>query len=139
MQKARNVLNFGKIGSKLDLPNLIEIQLKSYEWFLQDKIAPNKRKSQGLQAVFEEVFPIESPHEDVVLEFLNYEIGTPKYPEIECKERDATYAAPLKATIRLIKKDSMEVREQTVYMGDIPLMTPRGTFIINGAERVVVN
>ncbi len=139
MQKAKNVLNFGKIGSKLDLPNLIEIQLKSYEWFLQDKIPHNKRKSQGLQAVFEEVFPIESPHEDVVLEFLNYEIGTPKYPEIECKERDATFAAPLKATIRLIKKDSMEVREQTVYMGDIPLMTPRGTFIINGAERVVVN
>ncbi len=139
MQKAKNVLNFGKIGSKLDLPNLIEIQLKSYEWFLQDKIAPNKRKSQGLQAVFEEVFPIESPHEDVVLEFLAYEIGMPKYPEIECKERDATFAAPLKATIRLIKKDSMEVREQTVYMGDIPLMTPRGTFIINGAERVVVN
>ena len=139
MQKAKNVLNFGKIGSKLTLPNLIEIQLKSYEWFLQDKIPANKRKSQGLQAVFEEVFPIESPHEDVVLEFLNYEIGTPKYPEIECKERDATFAAPLKATIRLIKKDSMEVREQTVYMGDIPLMTPRGTFIINGAERVVVN
>ncbi len=139
MQKAKNVLNFGKIGSKHDLPNLIEIQLKSYEWFLQDKIPPNKRKSQGLQAVFEEVFPIESPHEDVVLEFLNYDIGMPKYPEIECKERDATFAAPLKATIRLIKKDSMEVREQTVYMGDIPLMTPRGTFIINGAERVVVN
>ncbi len=74
-----------------------------------------------------------------MLEFLNYDIGMPKYPEIECKERDATFAAPLKATIRLIKKDSMEVREQTVYMGDIPLMTPRGTFIINGAERVVVN
>lgn len=74
----------------------------------------------------------------MVLEYIDYEIGLPKYSELESKERDVTYAA-LKATIRLIRKDSMEVREQSVYMGDIPLMTPRGTFIINGAERVVVN
>ncbi len=139
MQKGKNVVNFGKINPNINLPNLIEIQLKSYEWFLQEHLSPQKRKNQGLQAVFEEVFPIESPHEDVVLEYLEYEIGSPKYSEVECKERDVTFAAPLKATIRLIKKDSMEVREQTVYMGDIPLMTPRGTFIINGAERVVVN
>jgi len=137
MQEMKKVVNFGKIKTKLDLPNLIEVQLESYDWFLQPDAA--KKKSQGLQAVFEEIFPIESPHEDVVLEFIDYEIGTPKYSELESKERDVTYAAPLKATIRLIRKDSMEVREQTVYMGDIPLMTPRGTFIINGAERVVVN
>ena len=137
MQKGKKVVNFGKIKSSIDLPNLIEIQLKSYEWFLQSDTA--KRKNQGLQSVFEEIFPIESPHEDVVLEFKEYEIGEPKYSEYECKERDVTYAAPLKATIRLIRKDSMEVREQSVYMGDIPLMTRRGTFIINGAERVVVN
>ncbi len=139
MQKGKNIVNFGKIKSKLDLPNLIEVQLMSYEWFLQANTDPKKRKSQGLQEVFTEIFPIESPHEDVVLEFINYEIGSPKYSELECKERDVTYAAPLKATIRLIKKDNMEVREQSVYMGDVPLMTPRGTFIINGAERVVVN
>jgi DNA-directed RNA polymerase subunit beta len=137
MQETRKVVNFGKINAGLELPNLIEIQLKSYDWFLQPEAA--KKKSQGLQAVFEEIFPIESPHEDVVLEFIDYQIGSPKYSEIESKERDVTYAAPLKATIRLIRKESMEVREQTVYMGDIPLMTPRGTFIINGAERVVVN
>jgi DNA-directed RNA polymerase subunit beta len=137
MQKGKKIVNFGKIKSSVDLPNLIEIQLKSYEWFLQSETT--KRKNQGLQAVFEEIFPIESPHEDVVLEFKDYEIGQPKYSEYECKERDVTYAAPLKATIRLIRKDSMEVREQSVYMGDIPLMTRRGTFIINGAERVVVN
>ena len=137
MQELKKVVNFGKIKSKIDLPNLIEIQLTSYEWFLQTKVA--KKKPQGLQAVFDEIFPIESPHDDVVLEFVNYEIGAPKYSEYECKERDVTYAAPLKATIRLIRKDSMEVREQFVYMGDIPLMTERGTFIINGAERVVVN
>ncbi len=137
MQKRRKVLNFGKIPATIKMPNLIEIQLKSYEWFLQSQAS--KRKSQGLQAVFEEIFPIESPHEDVVLEFIDYDIGEPKYSELECKERDVTYAAPLKSTIRLIRKESMEVREQTVYMGDIPLMTERGTFIINGAERVVVN
>ena len=121
MQELKKVVNFGKIKSKIDLPNLIEIQLTSYEWFLQTKV--NKKKPQGLQAVFDEIFPIESPHDDVVLEFVNYEIGEPKYSEYECKERDVTYAAPLKATIRLIRKDSMEVREQFVYMGDIPLMT----------------
>jgi len=137
MQKGKKIVNFGKIKSSIDLPNLIEIQLKSYDWFLQSDTT--KRKNQGLQSVFEEIFPIESPHEDVVLEFKEYEIGEPKYSEYECKERDVTYAAPLKATIRLIRKDSMEVREQSVYMGDIPLMTRRGTFIINGAERVVVN
>ncbi|MFH0977473.1 MAG: DNA-directed RNA polymerase subunit beta [Spirochaetota bacterium] len=140
MQKKKTkVVRFGKIIPRIELPNLIEVQLQSYDWFLQANIPPQKRKMQGLQSVFCEVFPIESPHEDVILEFVDYEIGNPKYSEIECKERDATFAAPLKAAIRLIKKDSMEVREQTVYMGDIPLMTERGTFIINGTERVVVN
>lgn len=137
MQELKKVVNFGKIKSKIDLPNLIEIQIKSYDWFIQSKVT--RKKLQGLQAVFEEIFPIESPHDDVVLEFVNYDIGEPKYSEYECKERDVTYASPLRATIRLIRKDSMEVREQTVYMGDIPIMTERGTFIINGAERVVVN
>ncbi|MBN2039537.1 MAG: DNA-directed RNA polymerase subunit beta [Spirochaetes bacterium] len=140
MQKKKmKEVNFGKIKTRINLPNLIEVQLQSYDWFLQADVPPNKRKIQGLQSVFTEIFPIESPHEDVVLEFVDYEIGTPKYSEVECKERDASFAAPLKAAIRLIKKDSMEVREQTVYMGDMPLMTARGTFIINGTERVVVN
>ncbi len=139
MHKEVKVINFGKIKKKIDLPDLIEIQTKSYDWFLQENVPPAKRKNQGLQAVFNETFPIESPHEDVVLEYTEYELGEPKYSELACKERDVTYAAPLKSIIRLIKKDNMEVREQSVYMGDIPLMTDRGTFIINGAERVVVN
>jgi DNA-directed RNA polymerase subunit beta len=105
MQESKKVVNFGKIRTGLELPNLIEIQLKSYDWFLQPGAA--KKKPQGLQAVFEEIFPIESPHEDVVLEYIDYEIGQPKYSELESKERDVTYAAPLKATIRLIRKDSM--------------------------------
>jgi DNA-directed RNA polymerase subunit beta len=140
MQKKKlKVVRFGRMAPRIELPNLIEVQLQSYDWFLQSNIPPQKRKMQGLHSVFCEIFPIESPHEDVVLEFVEYGIGTPKYSEQECKDRDATFAAPLKAAIRLIKKDSMEVREQTVYMGDIPLMTDRGTFIINGTERVVVN
>ncbi|MDY6935561.1 MAG: DNA-directed RNA polymerase subunit beta [Spirochaetota bacterium] len=139
MLEETRVVSFGKNFERMDFPNLIEIQLLSYDWFLQSDISPSKRKCQGLQAVFDGFFPIESPHEDLVLEFIEYEIGDPKYSELECKDRDVTFAAPLKSTIRLIKKDSMEVREQTVYMGDIPLMTERGTFIINGAERVVVN
>ena len=137
MEKTKKVVNFGKIKTSIELPNLIDIQLKSYDWFLQQD--PKKRKSHGLQSVFEEIFPIESHSGDVVLEFISYELGDPKYSEHECRERDVTFAAPLKATIRLIRKESMEVREQTVYMGDIPIMTNRGTFIINGAERVVVN
>ena len=139
MYMGKKIVTFGKINPNITLPNLIEIQLESYAWFLQENLPNNRNEDQGLQGVFNSVFPIESPHEDVLLEFVNYEIGSPKYSELNSKERDITYAAPLKATIRLIKKDSMEVREQSVYMGDIPLMTQRGTFIINGAERVVVN
>ncbi|NMB66169.1 MAG: DNA-directed RNA polymerase subunit beta, partial [Spirochaetes bacterium] len=139
MQKQQKVIRFGKIKPGIGLPNLIENQTESFKWFLQKDVAPSKRKNQGLQAVFLETFPIVSPNDDIELEFVEYELGEPKYNVQECKERDVTYAAPLKATIRLIKKDTMEVREQSVYMGDIPLMTESGTFIINGAERVVVN
>ncbi|MDH7552254.1 MAG: DNA-directed RNA polymerase subunit beta [Spirochaetota bacterium] len=139
MQKQQKVIRFGKIKPGIGLPNLIENQTESFKWFLQKDVATSKRKNQGLQAVFLETFPIVSPNDDIELEFVEYELGEPKYNVQECKERDVTYAAPLKATIRLIKKDTMEVREQSVYMGDIPLMTESGTFIINGAERVVVN
>ena len=139
MQKQQKVVRFGKIKPGIGLPNLIENQTESFKWFLQKDVAPSKRKNQGLQAVFLETFPIVSPNDDIELEFVEYELSEPKYSVQECKERDVTYAAPLKATIRLIKKDTMEVREQSVYMGDIPLMTESGTFVINGAERVVVN
>ena len=139
MRKERPVVNFGKIRQGIEIPDMIEVQTESYDWFLQRDISPSKRKKHGLQAVFVETFPINSPNENLTLEFVNYEIGEPKYSEAECKERDVTFASPLKATINLIKKDNMEVRQQQVYMGDIPVMTDRGTFIINGAERVVVN
>ncbi len=134
-----NVVNFGKITRHLDLPQLTEIQLRSYEEFLQTNKSPAKRENLGLQSVFTDTFPIESSNGDVVLEFVEYTLGEPKKDLWECKVNSLTYSFPLKATIRLIAMESGEVREQEVYMGDLPIMTSNGTFVINGAERVVVN
>lgn len=134
-----NAVNLGKITDYSYLPDLIEIQIKSYEDFLQFDAQPHKREARGLEAVFRETFPIESSNDDMVLEYDSYAFGDIKWPPEECKSRGLTYQAPLKATIRLINKQTFEVREHTVYMGDIPLMTEQGTFIINGAERIVVS
>ncbi|MEG6617512.1 DNA-directed RNA polymerase subunit beta [Peptococcaceae bacterium 1198_IL3148] len=121
--------NFGKIKEVMQLPNLIEIQKNSYQWFLKE----------GLHEVFKDVSPIQDFTGNLVLEFLDYSLGEPKYSVEECKERDVTYAAPLRVKVRLINKDTGEVKEQEVFMGDFPLMTDKGTFIINGAERVIVS
>ncbi|MCX8023168.1 MAG: DNA-directed RNA polymerase subunit beta [Syntrophorhabdaceae bacterium] len=140
--------NYGKIKEVLDIPNLIEIQLDSYEKFLQKNIPPDKRENIGLQAVFNSVFPIKDAHETTTLEFVKYEIGDPKNSEEECIFRGLTYAATMRVTIRLVvwnvdaetkTRDIRAVKEQDVYFGEIPLMTERGTFIINGTERVVVS
>jgi DNA-directed RNA polymerase subunit beta len=140
--------NYGKIKEVLDIPNLIEIQLDSYEMFLQMDVAPEKRKNVGLQAVFNSVFPIRDSHETTTLEFVKYEIGETKNSEEECIFRGLTYAAPMRVTIRLVVwnidadtkiRDIRAVKEQDVYFGEVPLMTERGTFIINGTERVVVS
>jgi len=138
-QQEREKVNFGKLTDLDLLPNLIYVQKKSYDWFLQRDIDPRKRANQGLEAVFRESFPIESPNNDMVMEYDHYEFGEPKRTPQECKDTDTTYALPLKAVIRLVKKENFEVIENTVYMGDIPIMTDQGTFIINGAERVVVS
>ncbi len=121
--------NFARINRVLDLPDLIEIQTSSYQWFLEE----------GLRETFEDISPIQDFTGNLVLEFIDYELGDPKYPVDECKERDVTYDAPLRVRVRLINKETGEVKEQEVFMGDFPLMTPTGTFIINGAERVVVS
>ncbi|WP_073240194.1 DNA-directed RNA polymerase subunit beta [Desulforamulus putei] len=121
--------NYGKLREVLDLPNLIEVQRNSYEWFLQE----------GLREVFHDISPIQDFTGNLVLEFLDYTLGEPKYSVEECKERDVTYAAPLRVKVRLINKETGEVKEQEVFMGDFPLMTNKGTFIINGAERVIVS
>ncbi len=132
-------VNLAKIKNTGPVPDLIDIQFRSYDWFLQKDVADDKRSSQGLQAVFEDTFPIESPNEDMVLEFVSYSFGEARWSAAECSARSVTYALPLKAIIRLINKITGEVREQSVYMGDIPMMTDNGTFIINGVERVVVS
>ena len=122
-------INFGRIKEVLEMPNLIDIQRASYDWFL----------SQGLLETFEDISPIEDFTGNLVLEFIDHALGEPKYSVEECKDRDVTYAAPLKVRARLINKETGEVKEQEVFMGDFPLMTEQGTFIINGAERVIVS
>ena len=129
--------NFGKIREVSEPPNLIEIQLRSYEDFLQKNILPSKRKEVGLQAVFKEVFPIESYDQKMTLDFVLYEIGEPKLNSLEAIREAETYSAPLYVTFEL--RDEAGAKQERVYMGEIPLMTDRGTFVINGAERVVVS
>jgi len=127
----RTRMSFSKQVEVGKMPNLIEIQVDSYKWFLDE----------GLQEIFDDVNPIQDYTGNLVLEFVGYKLDMEniKYSVEECKERDATYAAPLKVTVRLLNKETGEVKEQEVFMGDFPLMTEQGTFIINGAERVVVS
>jgi DNA-directed RNA polymerase subunit beta len=121
--------SFAKLNEVLELPNLIEVQRNSYKWFLYE----------GLREVFHDISPIQDFTGNLVLEFLDYTLGETKYSVEECKERDVTYAAPMRVKVRLINKETGEVKEQEVFMGDFPLMTDKGTFIINGAERVIVS
>ncbi len=121
--------NYARISEVLELPNLIEIQTKSYDWFLKE----------GLLEMFRDISPIEDFTGNLSLEFVDYRLGEPKYDLEESKNRDATYAAPLRVKVRLIIKETGEVKEQEVFMGDFPLMTDTGTFVINGAERVIVS
>ena len=122
-------MTFSKINEVAEMPNLIQIQTDSYDWFVRE----------GLREVFEDISPIKDYADNLVLEFMDYSLtDPPKYGQEECKERDVTYAAPLKVKVRLVNKETGEVKEQEVFMGDFPLMTEKGTFIYNGAERVVV-
>jgi len=140
--------DFGKIPSIVEIPNLIEIQKRSYEQFLQKDVAPERREETGLQAVFKSVFPIADYNDNALLEFDSFHFGDPKYTVEECHDRGMTFAIPLKVTLRLVVYDHdkeaktrtiREQRGQEVYLGELPLMTDKGTFIINGTERVVVS
>ncbi|MFQ6617340.1 MAG: DNA-directed RNA polymerase subunit beta [Fidelibacterota bacterium] len=138
--------SFSKINPIMKMPSLLNIQLKSFEEFLQTNVDPDKRVNKGLQAVFNNVFPVEDAHGNYLLEFVGYFVGKPKYTLRECQERGVTYSVPLKARLRLsIKEEGSEkgeytdIIEQDVFFGNIPYMTERGTFIINGAERVIVS
>jgi len=135
--RATERVNFGKIREIIAPPNLIELQTNSYREFLQAEVAPSKRKNLGLQAVFTEVFPIESYDGKCVLDFHTYEIGEPKMDWLECLREGLTFGAPLYVTFLL--KEEKGTKEEKVFMGELPLMTPQGTFVINGAERVIVS
>jgi len=129
--------NFAKLKEVYDLPNLLDVQLVAYHEFLQMDVPWKERRRQGLQEVFEDIFPIENANRSVKLEFISYSLGKPKYPISESKIRALTYASPLKVKFRLTTPQ--ETKEQDAYFGEIPLMTETGTFIINGDERVVVS
>src|SRR6195952_2151640 len=146
--KKRIRKSFGRIPEAVQMPNLIEVQRSSYEQFLQRETRSADRRDEGIEAVFKSVFPIKDFNERAVLEYVSYEFEEPKYDVEECVQRDMTYAAPLKVKLRLIVFETDEetgarsvkdIKEQDVYMGDIPLMTEKGTFIVNGTQRVIVS
>jgi DNA-directed RNA polymerase subunit beta len=139
---------YGKIREVLEMPNLIEVQKSSYDLFLKSGDTLEPLDGEGIKGVFQSVFPIKDFNESAVLEFVKYDLEKPKYDVEECQQRDMTYAAPLKVTLRLIVFDTDEdtgaksvkdIKEQDVFMGDMPLMTPNGTFVVNGTERVIVS
>tara|TARA_B100001250_G_scaffold189302_1_gene162636 strand:- start:25340 stop:29182 length:3843 start_codon:yes stop_codon:yes gene_type:complete len=137
---------FGKIKEVVDMPNLLSVQIDSFEDFLQVETSPRQRRRRGLHLVFESVFPVTDTQGVHTLDYVDYSIGNPRYSQEECRERGMTYAAPLRATLRLVTRDKeledkpiKDIVEQPVFLGELPLMTDQGTFIVNGAERVVVS
>ena len=139
-------LDFSKRREKLNFPSLLAVQIDSYNEFLQSDVPPDKREEKGLEAVFKEIFPVEDTHGEYTLSYVSYSIKHPRVSVSECKLRKMTYGAPLRVKLRLLKwtgsseeRKLKEATEVDTYLGDIPLMTPRGTFIINGAERVIVS
>lgn len=140
--------SFSKIRTHIEIPDLVEVQRRSYEEFLQAETLPDRREDKGLHAAFKSVFPIMDYNNSAILEFSSYSLGTPKYDIRECIEQGMTFAAPLKLRVRLVVFDQqdksvknrvLDVREQEVYVGELPLMTDRGTFMVNGTERVAVS
>ena len=147
-EKKRIRKNFGKQPTILDVPYLLSIQLNSYRKFLQDEIEPQSRRTIGLHAAFQSVFPIVSYSGNAALEYVRYRLGEPVFDVKECQLRGLTYSAPLRVMVRLViydkeasgsKKPVKDIREQEVYLGELPLMTDNGTFVINGTERVIVS
>ena len=145
-EKKRIRKSFAKRASMLDVPFLLATQLNSYAEFLQAEIAGTSRAMQGLQSAFSSVFPIVSHNQFARLEYVSYALGQPPFDVLECQQRGLTYASPLRAKVRLVIMDReaskptvKELKEQEVYMGEIPLMTQNGSFVINGTERVIVS
>src|SRR4028118_2400279 len=139
-------ISFGKLESGMGMPHLLDIQTRAFEALLQTDAAAHEREDIGLERVFKDLFPITDVHENFSLEFVRYTLGEPKYTVEECIERDMTYSAPLKATLQLVifeevneEKRPRNIIEKEVYPGELPLITGLGTFVINGAERVIVS
>ncbi|MDY7009446.1 MAG: DNA-directed RNA polymerase subunit beta [Planctomycetota bacterium] len=139
MLRMDRTLDFSKVGDTIDPPGLVEIQTASYERFLQVDAPPQRRKNEGLEALLREIFPIISYDGKATLEYVNYELGEPRYTEEECRQLRLTYGRPFRIRCRLKHKDIKDVLEESIYMGDMPIMIGGGEFIINGAERVIVS
>ena len=147
MAESLTQISFGKLATGMDMPHLLDIQTRAFEALLQLDAAAHDREDVGLERVFKDLFPIADVHENFSLEFVRYALGEPKYTVEECIERDMTYSAPLKATLRLIINETLadntrrpkNIIEKEVYLGELPMITPLGTFVINGAERVIVS
>ncbi|MFA5422374.1 MAG: DNA-directed RNA polymerase subunit beta [Phycisphaerae bacterium] len=133
------VRNFGKVKDAVAIPDLVSLQQDSYERFLQYKVSPTKRKRQGLEELFREVFPIESYDKSMTLEFLYYELEEPRYTTTQCRQLRLTYGYPLKIACRLKRSNGADISEQAIYLGEMPVMIGGGEFVINGAERVIVS
>ncbi len=139
MLTVKEIRNFGKIGEAAPIPPLTQIQTESYERFLQADVDPEKRKNHGLEALLREVFPIQSYDGNMSLEYISYTLGKPRYTPDECRQLRLTYGMPLRVRVRLVRKDKDEITEDAIYLGELPIMLGGGEFIINGAERVIVN
>src|SRR5215204_248238 len=136
---AREPRDFSKRGDALPVPNLVEVQQESYQRFLQKEVAIEKRKNDGLESLLREVFPIESYDGNLRLEYISYDLSEPRYTTDECRALRLTYGMPFRIQVRFVRKDKDEVMEDSIYLGEIPIMIGGGEFIINGAERVIVN
>src|SRR5687767_11896502 len=137
--RTHEVRDFSKRGDALPIPNLIDIQIESYQRFLQKEVDETKRKNDGLEALLREVFPIESYDGNLRLEYISYDLSEPRYTTDECRALRLTYGMPFRIQVRFVRKDKDEVMEDSIYLGEIPIMIGGGEFIINGAERVIVN
>src|SRR5215207_3675344 len=137
--RTHEVRDFSKRGDALPTPNLVEVQRESYQRFLQKEVEIAKRKNDGLEALLREVFPIESYDGNLRLEYISYDLAEPRYTTDECRALRLTYGMPFRIQVRLVRKDKDEVMEDSIYLGEIPIMIGGGEFIINGAERVIVN
>ncbi len=139
INSGRTIRNFGRVRDAVEIPDLVAIQRASYSRFLQEDVAPTRRKCVGLESLFREIFPIESYDKSMRMEYLYYELEKPRYSSLECRQLRLTYGYPLKISCRLRTKDGKDLAEQSIYLGEMPVMIGGGEFVINGAERVIVN